>query len=359
MLFYLTDSLIETDRDSAEFNDLYNACRNLAEASYHRRHLLMGQWNVLVWLDELLEKDPVRMVIRNLITNFSTMSIPSGITEYVEITRGTPEGKRQEGNRTIYNLDYRRFEEATSLNKSRLVGEYLNDAKMYFEIGKWYSHKKGYSLNLDFDPVAGSGVNIAQVAAEQQRQKAIFACIVDTDQRYPGADYGSTCKGCELMTFTKPMEHYKRIDAHEVENIIPHNLIDSLGFSDNELKDFRSICAHLEPKEDLKYYDIKSGLSKHKKFSQDPQWVSYYERIYNANENMAGTPFQQKWDATREGILVFSGVGGILKKSVEWMQTHPDYMEFDFLPYQQTEWNAIGQLVINKCVCRNSESLIQ
>lgn len=360
MLFYLTNSLIVEDAESPELKLVYNSCRNLLESAFNCRHMVVGDIEVLEWLDRIVsDTDIVKGVVKKLLNDAGMSNTIPPVTEYVEVVRGIAEGYRHEENRDIYLLDFSRFRDAASLAKSVLIGEDLNDAKMFHEIGKWLVVEKSYNLSLISEYRAGAGSNICRVVQEHQNEGKIFACIVDTDQRYPGGPYGNTYSRCATLTFTAPFETFKPINAHEVENLFPKNLIESLGYTDGQLKNYRSIYANLEPQEDIRYFDMKSGFTKHKTYSLDPAWVAFNERCYNANEHVNSIPLHPLFENAGEKHMFYPGIdGSILEKSVTWMHSsYPNYPEFDFLDFQREEWDAIGQIVLNKCICRSNEAL--
>lgn len=363
MLFYLTDSLI-IDINDQRYNQIYKAVRNLAIAADESHHMLLGDIKALEFWNQQLGNDPCAAVLVDLINNYSTTTIPIFITEYVEVVLEYPQDRAYNG-KHIYQLLYTSFTNSQNLSPTYLIGEDENDSKFYGHILNWYKRINNINSNISFNREGGGGHNTYRTFNTHIEQNHICICIVDTDRRYPGAPEGETAKNCRNnVVCTPPYSQLLVINVHEIENLLPKDIIDSLDWPINKHPNkeaFDELYTNIPDKENLRYVDLKSGYSKHQKFSSDASWVSFanYCCTYNTKlpPNIRNN-FQAAFDSMNMGDLIMCGLSStLLKDTLAFFEGNPIYDPTNFLHFQLNEWTNIGKALLNTCISRNSETL--
>lgn len=365
MLFYLTDSLI-VNKDDDRYNDIFKCVRNLTIAADECQHELMGDIHVLEHWKGLFANDPCRAVLLNLINNFSTTSVPSYITEYVEIVLENPQNRSYgpDGNSKIYQLTYDNFISCESALATHLIGEFDYDSQFYGHILNWYKTYKNISANTNYIPVGGGGNSTSHTFKAHIDRKHISVCIVDNDKRYHGASDGKTATDCRNVPCMSPLSRLKVIDVLEIENLIPKDIIDSLTWNNGHQENktaFDGLYDNIPDKNNLRYVDLKLGYTKHQNFSQDSQWVSFVKYCCECNPELSDeirNNFDYVFNNAADEVRFMPRLSKtLLKDSLHFLDTHPGYNPTSLLPFQLHEWRELGQITLNTCICRNSETL--
>lgn len=362
MLFYLTDTLI-IDKTDVRYGDVYKTVRNLSVAADESSHLLMGDYNALdYWRTEIVN-DPCSNVLTYLCDNFATTSIPSCLTEYVEVVLDNPHN-RIENNLTVYQLSYKSFLTTDSVLKTHVIGEDENDSILYGHILEWYKRKYTINSNTNYIPIQGAGGNISRPFQTHINQRHITVCLTDTDKRYPNAPEGITASACRNVICQIPLGRLYVIDAHEIENLIPKDVIDSLTWNENKKQNknqFDALYDNIPDKDNLRYVDLKSGYSKHVEFSNDALWVAFARYCCECNPMLSANireNFQATFDSSNFKTVFMVGLSSsLLKDTISFFDSHPAYNPTNFIQFQLDEWNNIGQMMLDTCICRNGESL--
>jgi hypothetical protein len=148
-----------------------------------------------------------------------------------------------------------------------VIAENINDVKFFISMTRSYLSKqlKIRGVGVKALEKLGGGSTISQVINNHQtnNEGAAF-CIIDSDKRFPTADYGETAKkvisDVESCSLTKIMFTRSR----EIENIIPFDLMLNVLQSKlqidkvneyRELRDLEGIGDN-----PIKYVDFKKGL---------------------------------------------------------------------------------------------------
>lgn len=362
MLFYLTDTLI-VDKDDVRYKDVYRCVRNLAIAADECRHELMGDLMVLSHWREHLGNDPVAAVLANLVNNFSTTTIPSCLTEYVEVVLDNPH-HRMVREMHIYQLGYASFTSSESTSCTHLIGEDENDGRLYGHILNWFKRRENISANTSYSNINGGGRNTNRTFTTHIGQGHISVCIVDNDRRYPNANEGETARTCRSVVSSLPLSRLKVIDVLEIENLIPKDIIDNLEWTVANQKnkvEFDDLYENIPDKEMLRYVDLKSGYTKHREYSHNYQWVDFAKYCCECNISIPEEKrnnFDEAFQNAPVNEIFMHGLSRTLhREALEYLDSHPDYSPADFLQFQLDEWREIGQLTLNTCICRNAEAL--
>lgn len=361
MLFYLTDSLIVDSLDPV-YTDVYNTIDNIIKASEERRHLVMGDYAVLEWFSRLYDdKNPRKGVLLRMIHNFSTDVIPPDLTEYVKVVKGDNEEIEEDG-KMVYLINFQRFKMSSSLETSRIIGEDENDAKLYAQINRWFLAAKSlpYDVNLRFE--GGGGENTDRKVNSHKELLNIFVCIVDTDQKYRAGAKGKTYNKCNSIVYNRPLERFYPIEAQEVENIIPKSVLDELPWTNGNRgakEKYDAIWNALKDDEDgWKYIDLKSGIRKTDKNEADAQHVAFMKKIYDCLPSQHKS-FEEKFNKATPCEIMVGLSKDILRNSIGILENKSNIQLLnisDFLPFQEREWNQIGQILLDVGICANGEA---
>lgn len=363
MLFYLTDSLI-TETGASDFRDVYNAVDNILKAHEERRHIVLGDIGVLTWYMGFFNNDNPRYgTLLNLIDSYATNTIPTEITEYIKVVKSVASESQEVNGRKVYNVPFNKFISSSSLQSTMIIGEDENDSKMYEQIFRWYKVTRKYPYNVKMTYEAGGGFNTFRKVKNLSKNKNIFVCIVDTDQRYPGCKHGDTCSECENLTYEPPTERLHVISAHEIENLIPKSILDELEWETPRKpakRCYDKISENLPNDNDSwRYIDLKSGITKHIVYKNDPDWVEFVKAIYNTNPDH-NNEFDNKFKNASDKEIIMTGLSKtLLSESLKYITAKPDTelkKISGFLDFQLREWNKIGQTILNTCISSSSEA---
>lgn len=363
MLFYLSDSL-KVNPSDPEFKDIYYSIDNLLRAFEDRQHMVMGDFEILQWFSNFFTDDnPRKSVILSMINNFSTTPIPAEVTEYIKVVKGAEITEVEHG-KTIYNINYSKFNNSRTIEATRIIGEDENDARLYEQINRWYITSNNISFNVAVRFEHGGGNTTHRKMEAHKTSHNIFVCLVDTDQRYPDGDYGKTCKNCLSIPLTLPLERLCLIDAHEVENLVPKSILDQLPWKHGNThikKYYDSIWVNLQNDTNgWRYIDLKSGINKHKDYMNIPDWVSFVKKVYDAN-SFKNKEFNVKFSNAQIGGEILSGLSkSILKDSVSLLEGKSDEEIIKlngFLPFQTEEWKRIGQIILDVGISSSREAI--
>lgn len=177
---------------------------------------------------------------------------------------------RQDGEQIRYHVSYRYF---TRLRMARFVAEDMNDIHIYEGATRaylWQNKRELKEIRLVLEKVAGGGGRTPGQFREQASQGPTL-CILDSDQRYPEGPLGNTAKDvCKVATELagKQVCHTEVLPCHELENLIPPNLLLDCQSKDASKKYTAAwqqaayhglLCA--DPS--LAYIDMKKGISGH------------------------------------------------------------------------------------------------
>ncbi|MCM1141542.1 MAG: hypothetical protein NC453_23470 [Muribaculum sp.] len=354
---------------SDEYADVCRCIRNLMIAAHESRHLLLGDYDVVDWAIRIFERDPDVNALMSIRANYSTLSIPSELTEYVEVVSGVDCCRLEPSSKIrIHCMNYAHFKKTDSLNTATVLGEDLNDAKFYQIVDKWYREKLNSKTCTQFITDGGGGRNTGGKFQLYAENGSIVLCIVDTDRRYPNATVGKTCRGCrrEISRMYRPIHMYYEPDVHEIENLIPKEIIDELAIDWNggrlaNKQTFDALYNELpdDKRENLRYFDMKSGFTKHPEFKNLPEYIAFAKMCCETNPMIQLRPdFDTYFSQAEDMTTLHPGVcGSLLKLFVGKYTTGLPKTDYDFENYQLAEWLAIGQHMLNIGICRPPEAL--
>lgn len=367
MLFYLDNSLI-VDARHHEYRSILKSVHNLALQAVEGNHLLLGDVEVIMCFRDLFENDfIVGPLFQKLASNMAIYTIPSNITFYMEIIRGTS-NQRIEGGITIYQMNYSHFSTLDASGKTMVIGEDLNDVKIYEHILRWFIDRTHANLHYCLHALGGNGRNTYRVVQNELNSMHISICIVDTDMKYPNyaPDPNCTYSLCQPIGIGVPFYKFISLNVHEIENLIPLNYIDTFNvWTAGNATDVHNKRAfdflRMKANELLPYFDYKKGIHKTTDLTSNLDYMHFAEKCFliNPDKTAAYANFNAYLSCLGINGIVYEqllGGSGILTRTLELIETMTCPIPV-LEAFQEAEWNIIGQNMLNWCVARNREVL--
>lgn len=351
-----------------EYAQILKSVHNLASQAVEGNHLLLGDVEVIDHFRVLFEDDIiVGPLFQKLASNIAINTVPSSVTFYMEIIRGA-NNQREEGGVTIYQMNYAHFYTLDSSGKTIVIGEDLNDVKVFEHILKWFINRTHSNLHYSFHPLGGGGRNTHRAVRNELISKHITICIIDKDMKHPNytQDDNSTYSLCLPVGNGVPYYQFIPLNVHEIENIIPFNYIDTFDVwttgTANDARNKRAfdfLRAHANDL--LPYFDYKKGIHKTTELISNADYMTYAEMCFLANTDKTSVyaNFASYLSDIALNDIVYEqllGGSGILTRTVSLIEatTCPAPVLESF---QEADWCIIGQNMLNWCIARYREDL--
>lgn len=361
MVIYLSDALI-TDNPE-EVTQIYKCVRNLCIVYEESKHILLGDIHCLEWCREVYAQDMfISHILNQLIQNFSTLYIPSDITEYVKVGKWDDKIVEIQGNIKVHKVPYSFFLDSMECQKTAIIGEDEYDAEFYSQILKWYSKSLPYNYSYEF--VHGGGGRTDKRMESVLKERRMVVTIVDTDVRYPGdrIKRDSTswlCRKADNSLAHSSVSHLHLLEVHELENLMPYPLIASFDWNRENLSHFTSLCDADNNGDILRFFDIKSGIRKKDIVNGNQDFYNFAHKCYNAIPTLiAQCDLDTNLNSHNNDDLIILSLGRPLNKLIEYFRGNDiTTVPVDLKQFQEEEWNQIGQILKNFCIARSKESL--
>lgn len=368
MLFYLDDSLI-VGEGNQEYIPILKSVHNLASQAVEANHLLLGGVKVILHFRDKFKDDViVGPLFQMLASNMAIYTVPSSVTFYMEVIRGVC-NQRVEDGVTIYQMEYTHFSSLDASGKTMVIGEDLNDVKIIEHILRWFINKTRSNLHYSLHPLGGNGKNIYRVVQNELVAHHITICIVDTDMKYPNYTPAADSTYSLCLPIGNGVPYYKFIplNVHEIENIIPLNYIDAFDIwitgSPTDRHNKRAFD-HLRfwANDLLPYFDYKKGIHKNTDLTTNQDYFDFAKKCFMANQDKttAFSDFSTYLSSIGYNGIVYEqllGGSGILTRTVALIESSTCPSAPMLETFQEAEWNAIGQNMLNWCIARNNEGL--
>ncbi|EPE2651754.1 hypothetical protein ACSG7X_003503 [Vibrio fluvialis] len=213
-----------------------SAINNLLLANYNRKHIVIFKRHDLDFI--IANNDifgyPARVHAQDILYTLTQVggmvySIPIRIeVDFAELTN---EDSAIIDNKEIISLYYKRFSDPEFISSPILLGEHLNDAKLYYHFSTLFlatsTNYRGLKLNIKPDHGGGSTtINKFKLLKEQYK---ICFCILDSDRKYPEDTEKDTSKS--FSKYERKIGKLAKaivIDAHEIESIIPIKILEDM-----------------------------------------------------------------------------------------------------------------------------------
>lgn len=361
MLIYLTDSLITEDR--IKMDGIKRCVNKLCEAFEESKHLLMGDYDVLIWLKERLKDEIPQIVLNRLINEYAFLTIPSEITEYAKIGDWDQKEIVEKDGSIIHMMPYSLISDSQHCNRTNIIGEDLTDVEFYAQILKWYTRSSYF--NYCFKPVHGGGENIGSTFKTTIESEKFVIVIVDIDIKFPGdkPKKGTTWDSCKKAFNSMKGNAVTRLvelEVREIENLLPFNLITTqFEWNRINLNTFRELMASDNDGDILKYFDVKNGIKKKEELLKEDKYRNFAALCYSKSTYHSSIcEFNKVLENAKNGDIILPGLGSPLKKVIQYFNDNDICTTiFDLRSYQELEWNKIGKHLLNFCIARPKESM--
>lgn len=368
MLFYLTDSLIVEDTDQ-RYNDIRTAVYHLAVQASEGNHAVIGDVNAITFFRRVFQDDfKVGPFFNRVYQNIAFEVVPSFIDYYVEVVLDAP-SSRIVDDKTVTQVNYTRLIPLETTNKTSLVCEFLYDADFYAYVLSWFIKHLNVNVHCAFNKIDGGGTNTHKNIAKELEADHITISILDTDCRYPGAvpEPDSTYAKCIGIGDGNVFYRILPLEVHEIENLVPLNFIDQEfdSWTKGDAEYARKKVAFDYLKKDaeniLPFFDYKKGIKYNDDYRNTPELQSFARKCYELNDDkMAIQPDYDQFinTLTNKAYIYTELIGGtgtinIALKVIKSGHA-PEPFLFDF---QRTNWNTIGQEMLNWCIARKPEAI--
>lgn len=252
------------------------------------------------------------------------------------------------------------LDENWQLRECTLIAENLEDCSFYEIVADWYRRQqKMMGISVHFHREGGGGNTIKGALRNcVEKEKRPSLCLVDSDQKYGETKltcgqlgYGETCRQAEtvLRDVTKPNLppcELCRLDVHEVENLIPTQILQELQ---RELPDMAAGLDRLKQLQALRngepalYYDYKNGFPYIKSEPARAYWQEILSELGGKKENMPGEQKLEKGQYNPHALF-FMAISGnkLLERATEKMEE----VEWEVDAYLVPFWEQIGAVML-------------
>ena len=364
MFIHLDDSLLVDKSDPIYYN-VVRAIRNLAIAAYESKHILYGDYDIIVAMREHFRHDhDVWDVFNRIYQKYSRMACPTEISYYLKVAKEAGENSVDEGGKQFGQVPYDVFEDTESTQVCNLISEDFNDCEFYKHVLDYYKKQNGIKISCKFHDVSGSGDRtIDNVRNCVCGNKQVSVCIVDTDKKYPeqALSTRSTCYKCQRIGVGVPTYLFVALEVQEIENLVPFNVLDCLAWNDASRVN-RNSFGHLQNNAKseyiLPYFDIKNGILKDDLLKTDMNYRHFAMICYYLHPELASNGnFDVYVNGLEDKAVVYPHLlKGLLKSYLEYVKETPRF-DIELLEFQQLEWDKIGKAMLNMGCSRNTEAL--
>lgn len=389
MLFYISHKLVSELKNNPTDKRLIEAIDNLAFARKQGYHLLIAELKDLSFLRKLKTlQSNSQSTFNSLYQTWTEIgNFKNRFKYYVEIV---PEPEilkiKKEENKDIIQLSVNYIQEFKILNETKIIAENQKEIEFYIFISNLFKQKNRLKFPSKYSPLMGGGDTTALVYnTEQKKMKSFCLCFADKDVKYPECANGKTLKKLEKVNNkTMPLSKLIPIDAREIENLIPAKLLKIACAKDiNRKKGYEFIqkLINIELNEDIKYLDLKKGLSlqkfielkdqKHIEFlkkilsktnTRDPKDFDNYRNFIDTIKDFS-TDSKQKFNKSKENYvkenniennildffdnpIILYGMGeDLLNRIIDKHIDNNTITKDDLLQFQIKEWYKIGEYI--------------
>lgn len=363
MLLYLTNSLI-VDNESEQFVGIKKAVRYIAMSVLESKHMLRGDYEVLGFFEAVFREDEdIFPVFHELVSKYSTYTVPRDICRYVEVVMGGFAKVERDGH-CIRQMPYDYFDDSMKIQAMTLVTEDEADCALFEYIIKYYLKIHNLHYNYCFTSQGGGGSRTDVTVKSCLASGKMVTCITDSDQRYEGQplDSDSCAVKCSKIKDLNRIYYFLMLPVLEVENLIPLNHINKLDWSQEQNKKdkaaFDKLCNNAHSELILPYFDMKEGIKKETIDRLGEGMVEFAAMCCHCNPNiMSGRGFH----SYVSGLLPESMVYPRLKKRLMvdlaplYKQNHmPDP---ELMGFQLDAWETVAKLLLDTTCARKKEAI--
>lgn len=245
--------------------------------------------------------------------------------------------------------------------KTLMLAENEDDISFYKMLGQFYVREsKIGKIKIDFEPRNGGGsttYGVLQRIIEEKNRMCL--CIVDSDKKYGNAEPRETMQKVKEIANRNMQDYFEVIllDVHEIENLIPINVLEQIIKKLNISKqgiDFmrflvREDCSLESP---VFYFDLKKGIPLKAYFLEEDadkererkyRKLSAYRKYWRLYIEKFGVKIEDKNDYIIEGIC-----DKTLRHALDYfndIKKQEKLESFEIEPYLKNSWMEIGEKV--------------
>lgn len=370
------------NEEQADWSDesLLDALENLLKAFAEQQHIVIAPSSLL---DKVIKNEYFSRKVRNIaayakqtVRELKALIKSDHVSTYIRIDL-TSEDKFEiveENQKTVFESGVAFFKNSSATQSTNILGEDLNDARFYIYIGNFYI-KNNSILNkfaLKHSCCHGGGNQTAKIYNNILAENKFCYCIVDSDKKHPNYPRGQTCKGFldnnddGKDLFFEKFGQVRILDAHEIESIIPFNIlaeiIENRKPNDDEKLTIKRLKRMIEKDSNIRIYlDHKNGLNREDayklddKYKKKKKFKGYYFTQFNKlieQNNKCFEHIDQVYHECDDNCFRFAPMGNqLLSNALEFFEKNNNYTKGDIdkitLPY----WEIIGKDIFSWCCC--------
>lgn len=372
--------LINEEQANWSDDSFLDALENLLKAFAEKQHIVIAPSSLL---DKVIKNEYFSRKVRNIaayakqtVRELKALIKSDHVSTYIRIDLSSEDKFEtvEENQKTVLESGFAFFKNSSATQSTSILGEDLSDARFYIYIGNFYI-KNNSILNkfaLKHSSCHGGGNQTANIYNNILAENKFCYCIVDSDKKHPHSPRGETCKA-----FFKNINDFKEfffekfgqvriLDAHEVESIIPFNVLTEIIVTRNSSRDLiltiKRLQRMIEKDSNIRIYlDHKNGLNREDAYKLDDKYrkkkkfKGYYFTQFNKlieQNNKCFEHIDQVDHECDDKCFGFAPMGNqLLSNALEFFEKNNNYTKEDIdkitLPY----WEIIGKDIFSWCCC--------
>ncbi|MEZ8649717.1 hypothetical protein AB6D92_12145 [Vibrio splendidus] len=341
--------------------------RNSIEAIFNshgaRNHLVISDVATLDWLldvgSEVFGMTTMSYIrdARDLIRETTNIKNSLGIYLQVDFSQRYQPRHSNTGVSDLITVGYNYFLNSQNSTPTLLVGEHLNDAKLYNSIAQHYAkHTIPAGLNVAFEAIHGGGSTTKTIFDDYKNQNRLTFCVLDTDKKFPNDSEKNT--STNFSTIDRRLNRSVKsmiINAHEIESIIPLDLIIDMMNSTDSTYGAESItkaeALEVYSSTDFRrFFDHKNGINLREAIEHDSNnREDYWLNFLGSNSAIASKAcYVNKECSDCNSCPKVNGLGdGLLNSVVEFTQRNSTKKYSTKMEsFIRNEWESIGKQLL-------------
>ena len=372
--------LINEEQANWSDESLLDALENLLKAFAEQQHIVIAPSSLL---DKVIKNEYFSHKVRNIaayakqtVRELKALIKSDHVSTYIRIDLSNEDKFEivEENQKSVLESGFAFFKNSSATQSTSILGEDLNDARFYIYIGNFYI-KNNSILNkfaLKHSCCHGGGSQTANIYNNILAENKFCYCIVDSDKKHPNSPRGETCKAFLKNAdddvkdlFFEKFGQVRILDAHEVESIIPFNVLTEIIVNGNSSRDLiltiKRLQRMIEKDSNIRIYlDHKKGLNREDAYKLDDMYrkkkkfKGYYSTELNKlieQNNKCFEHIEQVYHQCDDNCFRFAPMGSkLLSKTLKNFENN-NYTKGDIdkitLPY----WEMIGKDIFSWCCC--------
>ena len=372
--------LINEEQANWSDESLLDALENLLKAFAEQRHIVIAQPSLM---NKIANNKYFSQKVKNMakcaeeaVRELKPLIQSDYVSTYIRIDLSSEDKFEtvEENQKTVLVSGFAFFKNSSATQSTNILGEDLNDVKFYIYIGNFYIKNNSIldKFALKHSCCHGGGSQTANIYNNILSENKFCYCIVDSDKKHPHSPRGETCKAFFKNAdddvkdlFFEKFGQVRILDAHEVESIIPFNVLTEIIVNGNSSRDLiltiKRLQRMIEKDSNIRIYlDHKKGLNREDAYKLDDMYrkkkkfKGYYSTELNKlieQNNKCFEHIDQVYHQCDDNCFRFAPMGSkLLSKTLKNFENN-NYTKGDIdkitLPY----WEMIGKDIFSWCCC--------